>query len=249
MCVLLRKHVIEDTLDPHIAKIFDTKPVVDRLSKKLWISSTSMVPIATFIRHQTESSTNQNWYSTIFAVGGLIDNVETYKDVEDSSPSRSDSGTDEQLNRKSSKCQSKRRQRKRKGEDVKQLRVRGNCLWTSTSYVRNQNQKRNMDGYISEMATIVEDETTGWTAKSSINNLERSRRRCDRETPSLRPVNDHFGKRWTIGRSNSLMSGPISTMQPQEHCKITKRIQIQLKSQVIDLFEPTSVISFLSAFK
>lgn len=95
MLNLLHKDVILDTLDGHVAKIFDTEAAADRLSKRFLTSSTFMESIATFMRSKTYTTMAQQKFSTTVARKDPMDTVETYKDDDESSPSRKDSGSDE----------------------------------------------------------------------------------------------------------------------------------------------------------
>lgn len=52
----LREEVIAETLEPHVRKYFDNDAAADRLSKKLLTSRAFVVPIATLVRHRTDSA-------------------------------------------------------------------------------------------------------------------------------------------------------------------------------------------------
>lgn len=92
MLDLLRKDVIGEKLDRHIAKFFDTEAATDGLSKKLMTSSSFMAPIATFVSRRPDSAIAD--MGTAAAKASKIeqfDAIEIYNDVIDSPPSRLES--------------------------------------------------------------------------------------------------------------------------------------------------------------
>lgn len=62
MLDLLRKYVIEITIDAHIATVFDTCAAVEGFSKKL-LTCSILAPIATFIRRKTNTAMHEKKYS------------------------------------------------------------------------------------------------------------------------------------------------------------------------------------------
>lgn len=102
MLNLLRKDVIEDTLEAHIPKVFDTYAAADRLSKRLLTSIKFMAPIVT-VRRKKDTTIEQQKYSTAFATKDTIDSLEAHNDVDESPSGRSDSRSDETPRRKSSR--------------------------------------------------------------------------------------------------------------------------------------------------
>lgn len=53
MLDLLRKDVIEETMDAHIAKVLNTYAAADEISEKLLTSSSFIAPITTFVPYKT----------------------------------------------------------------------------------------------------------------------------------------------------------------------------------------------------
>lgn len=71
---LLRREVIADSLEAHIAKIFDTDSAGYRLSQRLFTSNTFMASIETLLRQNIDSTVEQK-YTAMFATTALIDIV------------------------------------------------------------------------------------------------------------------------------------------------------------------------------
>lgn len=56
MLDLLRKDIIRETLEAHKAEFINTDTVANGLWKKLIASSSLMQPIATFVRHKSDTT-------------------------------------------------------------------------------------------------------------------------------------------------------------------------------------------------
>lgn len=67
MLDLMRKEVMQETLDAHVAKLFGTGAAADWLSKRLWTRSSFMEPIATFVRHKKGTTMEDEKYINAFA--------------------------------------------------------------------------------------------------------------------------------------------------------------------------------------
>lgn len=74
---MLRKEVIGDTLDSHIARLFDTDADSDRLSKRFLFSSTFMGPIATFVRRKPDAAMEEKKNSAEFMTKDPMDTEKT----------------------------------------------------------------------------------------------------------------------------------------------------------------------------
>lgn len=117
MLELLRRNLIENTLDADFAWCLSTGAAAESLSKRLLTSSSVMAPMATFVRCKMDVAIVSLKYSVAFASNELMDTVEPYKDGSESLQSCRDSRSDDPPGRKSSKQHSKRRHDKSKTKD------------------------------------------------------------------------------------------------------------------------------------
>lgn len=97
---LLLKHVVRETLDGHIDKMFISVAAADRFSKSSWTSSSLMTPAATFAKLKTDTTMEDEKCSTICTSNELIGTVETYKCGGESMKRHSESVRDETPRRK-----------------------------------------------------------------------------------------------------------------------------------------------------
>lgn len=118
MLVMLRKDVIEETLDAQIAKRFDTDAASKRLSKRLLTSSSFMAPITTFVRRKLNTTMEYMEFSVTFASTALVDTVEPFNDENESLSSRPESFNEERARWKSYNSCSKNLHNQRKIKDV-----------------------------------------------------------------------------------------------------------------------------------
>lgn len=99
----LRKEVVGETLDVHIAKFLDMDAAADRVSKKLLTSSSLMAPVVTFVQRKSDTAIADK--GTEFTKASKMEPViatEIYGDIVEELPSQYDSGSEEPNSRRSS---------------------------------------------------------------------------------------------------------------------------------------------------
>lgn len=86
-------------------------------------------------------------------------------------------------------------------------------------------------------------------ANSSVDRLGKSKCSCDKENPVVRPLNnrpkeafDHLT--YHLGNKSSCCDIKVARGAP----KRAKRLKVQVRSQVLDSFDPFFILGFLSAF-
>lgn len=82
MLDLVHKDVIGESLDAPIVKFIDPYPAAERLSKRLLISGTFMVPFATLVKRKSDSAIAQKC-SKSFTIKDSIDTLVRYQDIDD----------------------------------------------------------------------------------------------------------------------------------------------------------------------
>lgn len=108
MSDLLRTDVIRETLDARIAKYLDTNAAAEQVSKRLPTSSSSMVPIETFVTCRTDTAMYEKNYCVVYGPKKSMDTEKTFYDDSKLLTNRSDSGSEELPSNKSSRLRSKR---------------------------------------------------------------------------------------------------------------------------------------------
>lgn len=111
---LVRKLVIGETLDAHVAKNFDTEAAVDGLSNRLLTPSSLLAPITAFIRRKINTTMENKKYSVTYTSKELKDIAELYYDESEPQPSYLKSGSERPFRRKSSKRHSGHSRKKQK---------------------------------------------------------------------------------------------------------------------------------------
>lgn len=121
MLYLVREDVIEETLDAHKAKFFDTYSVTGRPSKKNLTSSAFMETMATFVQRQTDNALEDK--GTVVAKASKKEPLaatEAYGNITAEPPRQSDWGSEEPQLRRSSRRRSKNCHAKCEDSHVKQ---------------------------------------------------------------------------------------------------------------------------------
>lgn len=122
-----------------------------------------MAPVATFVRGKTNGAMKDKKNSTAVAPKTLVNISLTFEDDTESSPSTSDSGSEEIPRRKYTKSCSKRHYSKRRSKDVK--RYSSFSKWSKEKYDTCSKVEFDEDGNrrMSDMSCIVEYEARSRT--------------------------------------------------------------------------------------
>lgn len=123
----MRKEVINGTLDADLAKLFDINTAADTISKELLTCSSSIAPIATFVRHKKDSLiAGQNSVVANLSRKGPAAVVGEYGDIIEEVPSQSDSESGEPHHSRSSRGRSKDLHANLEDRHLKDRRTRWN---------------------------------------------------------------------------------------------------------------------------
>lgn len=260
---LIRQDVIGETLDKHISAYLDTENAADKVCDKLLSNNSFMTPIATFVKRKTNETiaaervvAKMKEHLHITAPDPAVKHIER-KSV--SPPSRTESAlsspsSDNQQEHKSNHRRSKRRSRSRR-------RHRRHSKDEKRSSTSDKSAKPGESSSDSESDTDHEHQQRRHTRRlspprsGSDSDSSRGRRRKDRRSKedlpkTIRPVNNRFRDALDFRTYRLVDTSPkYDDRVAKRVAKWAKRLQVQMKTNIFDSFDPISIISFLSAFK
>lgn len=151
-----------------------------------------MAPIATVVIRKMDIAMKNMKYNGSYASNDLMDTAGPYKDASESTPSLSESGSEEPLHSKASKPRSKRRYHKRENRYVKRHLSSfrsSNEKYQSCSESEFEGDDRSVHKRHNRQRRV---EDSGTDRDSLIYTCENSRHRQRKKGLIAHPVNGHF---------------------------------------------------------